>query len=248
MKIELLKKAVVPTLLVIGVPLLLFPIATNGFHPDANKSGMYPFLIVLVGLPLLVGYFGLKSLALLIFSNLGLGVAMFMISLADAYRPDSLLMFGFMALSFYWLLFIVFNIIGLFRFESLIPLALSVLTVIAVVYSVGTGHRLRYHVFQRRLAQYQEAVNVIDQLIEDESLLLYGDEIPEQFRHLAHRISAERKNDVLAVTFFWGGGFPAKHTAFSYVSSGSVLGKDSGFAYNWPHATRINKYWFKVGN
>ncbi|MCK4291805.1 MAG: hypothetical protein KAY65_01305 [Planctomycetes bacterium] len=70
MRLSWLKRTVVPLILAVGVPLLLTPLATRGFHPDTDRSGMVVVLIFIVGVPLFIGYLGLKNFIALVCFNL----------------------------------------------------------------------------------------------------------------------------------------------------------------------------------
>ena len=104
-------------------------------------------------------------------------------------------------------------------------------------------------VFTERLAQYEEAVQVMESKINGEPVFLKGEEVPETYQHLAWWVHAEEdKQDVLVVTFFWGGGFPVKHSAFVYRSDGWLPPKGTDFRREWPFAERINEHWFRVAD
>lgn len=251
MRLSWLKRTVVPLILGVGVPLLLTPVATSGFHPDADRSGMVVVLIFIVGVPLLLAYFGLRNFKALVCFNLAIVGSVLVVGAAFTYRPDVSTQFGSMLLLFYLFAVIVINFIGIFTFEqrSGIPLAISFLCVVLLGYSNSLGHRLRLHVFRQRLPQYEAAVRTLEAQITDEPVFLKGEEVPEPFRRLAYWIHAEKtEQNVLVVTFFWGGGFPAKHTAFAYISDGKIPGSPSRFQKEWPRISRINENWFKVGD
>ena len=82
MRLSWLKRTVVPLILAVGVPLLLTPVATRGFHPDADRSGMVVVLIFIVGVPLFIGYLGLKSLTALVCFNIAIAVSVLVVSAA----------------------------------------------------------------------------------------------------------------------------------------------------------------------
>ncbi|MHC4645414.1 MAG: hypothetical protein ACYTBJ_07920 [Planctomycetota bacterium] len=235
-------QAAVALILAVGVPLLLFPIATRGFHRQAGRWGMLVVLIFVIGVPLLIGYFGLKNIKALICFNAAVGLCAVILSASYTYRPDFLTQIATMLAGFYVLALIIISIIAIFRLESCVPLAISLLCIVLIILSNRVGHRIRSYVFDKRLAQYAEAVSVMEDRLADERLYLYGDEVPERFRHLGYAIKAERdEQDVLFVTFLWGNSFPLKHVAFAYVS-------DGGRPRGWPFCERINEHWFRVGD
>ena len=87
-------------------------------------------------------------------------------------------------------------------------------------------------------------------LVDWENVMLIGEEIPEKYRHLAYSIFAEKLKDVLRIEFFWGGGFPVKHTAYVYLSNGKPPDKETDHHtdWYWYHCERINDYWFRVSD
>ena len=115
--------------------------------------------------------------------------------------------------------------------------------------SLNAGHNKREKVFAERLPQYEEAVRVMGSKISGEPVFLKGKEVPKTYQHLAYWIHAKKdEGNVLVVTFFWGGGFPVKHSAFVYRSDGWLPPKGTDFRREWPFAERINKNWLRVGD
>ena len=248
-KLSLVKQAAIALVLGIGVPLLLMPIATIDYHPEASRTGTLPVLIFVVGIPLLIGYFGLRNIKTLICFNIAIAASVTVLSTALAYRHDSSIQLASMLLSFYVLAIIIISVIAIFRFESYIPFGISLLCVPLFIVSIKIGHWARLYVFQQRLPQYKEAVSMMESKIVDKPVFLKGEYVPEEYRHLAYWIHAEiNKQDTLIVTFFWGGCFPAKHSAFAYISDGRIPEKDRDFQREWPYIVRIDENWFKVSD
>jgi len=155
----------------------------------------------------------------------------------------------------YLFLMLIVSFIAIFRFWErhnffgVIPFVILLLCFKASAISLKTGHDKRLAVFTERLAQYEEAVQVMQSKINGEPVFLKGEEVPETYQHLAWWIHAEEdKQDVLVVTFFWGGGFPVKHSAFVYRSDGWLPPKGTDFRREWPFAERINEHWFRVAD
>jgi hypothetical protein len=101
---------------------------------------------------------------------------------------------------------------------------------------------------EQYIPQYEAAVKMVENQIGAKPMSLLGKEIPPQFRHLAISIHAEREDSVLSVTFIWGVGFPLKHTAYVYISSGELPQKGTELQKDWSFWERINDHWFIVGD
>ena len=120
---------------------------------------------------------------------------------------------------------------------------LVILLSIACFFSPKWGNDLWMFVFEKRLPQYESAVEDCKLLIQDEHLVLRGEEIPSKYRHLAYSISCTKdESENIEIAFLWGYGFPLKHSAFCYRSDGEPSGK------SWPLHKKINDNWFRVSD
>ena len=228
------------------------------FLGNPKSTGWAILLILVFILPMLFAWCGLKSLKLLIWINILYGVIFLAtnciyVSMGGPWW-DSLQLLC-MALMFYGLVLFVISfvagIIGFRRDDSIVlflsPIVILIVTFFMLFPSFKLGHKVRIHIFNKRLTQYEKAVAMLSNQIEDKRIRLHGDEIPKEFRHLAYyHISVERRSqNILVATFWWkkGGGFPAKHTIYVYSSQGEFP-SDEKFRREWPRWYRINKNWF----
>jgi hypothetical protein len=102
-------------------------------------------------------------------------------------------------------------------------------------------------VFARSLPRYER---VVDAIAASTSSSFPDRTLPRADADLVgvDAISAERTEDgVLLVEFDFGGGFPAKHTAYLYSSSGSVP-PGSRVAKRLPFSRRLAPRWLLVSN
>lgn len=245
-------------LIVIFFLLIIIPAAIGLVWGGADTLGSINCSIFGLGIPLLLMYIfvvvSLRNLYALIFVVLGVCLSNSIVSCFYAYRPHVLTQVAGMFLFFSHFIIIVISLIGIFVFwedygsKATIPFVIGILSLFVVVESGKVGHKIRLNVFNKRLPQYEDAVQMVENTITNEYLRWSGERIPKEFRHLAYLISARRKKDVLIVNFLWGGGFPVKHTAFVYISDGRLPGKGTDFRKDWPHCTRINEHWFKVSD
>jgi hypothetical protein len=224
---------------------------------DATTETLAVFLLVFLffGLPALLAWDALRSFPKLIFLNLFFVLTVVFISAAFAYRPTTTFQFASMLLLLYFVILAVLNLISVpkyrhkYKSKALIPLGLSILSVPAMWVSNLGGHAIRSYVFKTRLPQYENAVQLLTEQINDEPISLSGTEIPEQYRHLAYTIFALKYGpDAFTVEFAYGQGFPVKHSAYVYVSDPDLPDKELDFRRRWPRRYRVSDHWFRVGD
>jgi len=216
-----------------------------------NKFSVIILLIILIGMPLSIVYYGLKNFRNIIILNILLALSLAVANGIFAYRSNVFIHVLLMFLLLYLLVMFAVDFFGIFwflfdgyRFLSLLPMLLSVITIILAVQAGKFGHQLRIRFFENHLTEYEQVVQMIENQNHDPNIHISQVEIPNQYKHLAHRVRAKReKQDVLVVDFAWGVSFSRRHTAFEYRSDGSI--PDST---HWPFNERINKNWFRVGD
>ncbi|MHC4475700.1 MAG: hypothetical protein ACYTEL_08640 [Planctomycetota bacterium] len=187
------------------------------------------------------------------------GVVVFLSALVTAsgffaYRPGWVQLVQ-VPLLLCFLMMAVCSFVGIFvlwprrKWRALVPFGISLLCVPLLVLSVMVGGRVRLYVFEKRLAEYQQAVGMMGERVEAEPVVLWGADIPEGYRHLGYCIRGEKdEQDVVIVTFFWGSAFPARHTGFAYISDGKLPEQGSDFRRAWRGLSRINENWFEVAD
>lgn len=249
MKPSTLKRVGISLILILGMLPLL------GYFLGVPKLiGTIILPILFFGIPLLLIFFSLKKIIILIFLNLFIALAFCLAQYDFGCRPNALSQLGGMFLFLCLIVMIIVDFIGVFLFWGkhgflvFAPLVIPLLCFKAGSACLNFGHNRRLEVFEERLPQYEEVVHLMDSELKNERIFWGAEQIPRQYRHLAYRIYGERKRDVLRVVFFWGSGFPVKHSAFAYISNGALPAKGTDFRRDWPHATRINEHWFRVGD
>jgi hypothetical protein len=116
-------------------------------------------------------------------------------------------------------------------------------------YSIGGAYRdldFRY----RRLPAYEEVVRKIQS---GELPAGTTKEVPPEIDRLAYMIHAhDEAPDGLMVEFFWGGGFPVKHSAYIYRASGLPPPTSTNWELKpyceWAGARRLNENWFSASD
>lgn len=250
MKLLAVNRIIIPLILGLVIPILL------GFYLGGESPLVtVASFIMILGIPLLAIYFGFKNVIMLTLVNIALGTILCISLYSFGYRPDISSQLGGMLGGVYLFVMLVVSFIAIFKFWekyslfSVIPFVILLLCFKAGAISLKAGHNKRENVFAERLPQYEEAVRVMESKIKGEPVFLKGKEVPEAYHHLAYWIHAEKYGGgVLVVTFFWGGGFPVKHSAFVYRSDGWLPPRGTDFRREWPFAERINENWFRVGD
>lgn len=114
----------------------------------------------------------------------------------------------------------------------------------AFPFGVIVGHRVRDLDFRvRRRERYQA---IVDRIRERRSSEVSAEltRLPVQ-QSLAYTAFARRtQNGTVRVEFFWGGGFPVKHTAYIYTSTG--VPTDGAWDQWWYR--RLDDHWFEAGD
>lgn len=122
---------------------------------------------------------------------------------------------------------------------------------VAVPIGYSSGHVYRDLDFTyRRLPAYETVVRKIES---GELPLETIQEMPSEFESLAYGIHVH--DDVpggLTVEFFWGGGFPAGHSAYVYRASGLPLPLKTNWDLKrycqWHRSWRLNDNWFAASD
>ena len=220
-------------------------------YGGGNKFSVIILLIVLIGIPLFIAYYGLKKFRYLIILNSLLAIS-WLISIGySAFRPNTLFQILFMFLFLYLLIMSGINIFSIFwlwyqeyGFLSLLPIAFSDLIIPLSFQADKIGHQLRMRFFENHLTEYEQVVQTIEDQYPDPNIPIPPVEIPPQYKHLAYLILAKwEKSDVLVVDFAWGISFPSKHSAFEYRSDDSIPDP-----VDWSFHERINENWFRVSD
>lgn len=248
MNTDRIKNIVIIFILAIVIPVLL-----GLLFGGASRIGSIEICFSVFGIPLLIAYWGLKNLKRVIILNIIISIPLIIISGIFSYemRLSQLL---FYPLLFFAFVMLIINFISIFKFWSnynfkvFAPILISILTILLSYSSLKAGRWTNIYVFEKRLPQYQAAVRMVENRINEKSICLIGEEIPPEFRHLAISIQGEKDDSVLGVIFIWGVGFPCKHIAYAYISNGEFPARGAKFLNDWYYWERINDHWFIVGD
>lgn len=106
------------------------------------------------------------------------------------------------------------------------------------------GHQYRDFEFKQDLPKYQQAVGwVKGQPLEvnRENLTL-----PAEFQGLAYVVQAELGEECgFMVDFFWGAGFPVKHTVRRYIETSEYLAKPECHK-GWRQGRKLADHWYEL--
>lgn len=204
-------------------------------------------LLLLMGLYFAIkGIFryGRRSMKSLLLTNLIVTIPFTLCLIRLGYRPSEMLL-HIMSLHFIIMIpMLIVSCMGLWDYglDNKLASLIMILLFVACFFSLSWGHKLRMHVFEKRLPQYECAVKECKMLIEGESLRLAGNNVPEKYRHLAHAIFADKDNSGnIEIAFKWGYGRIFKHIAFYYLSDGKSLEE------NGPEYEKITGHWYLTG-
>ena len=133
-----------------------------------------------------------------------------------------------------------------FRFKSLIPLPVILLSIVLFIPSITMGKKISLYVFTNRLPEYEAAVKMMENNYTGVPISFWKEEIPEQFRHLCFRIRAQKyDSDILTVEFYWEYFSITGNSAYIYRSDGKIPENNNDFTRKWLILDRINEHWFK---
>jgi len=210
-------------------------------------------LVVLFVLPVLflvAIYFSWKRFWLLFSVNMSILILYAIVGGIGGYRPNFSFLLWF--LYPYGAFLVLFNIVAILQFWedygllTLLPLLVSILGfwLPGLVGDVGTYIRVK--VFENRLDLYEAAVKELTPMIDVNGLDLRGEQVPQEYRKLTYRISAEKK-DGIVFRFYWDESFiPSMRSWFIYRSDEFLAKKGADLKCEPPFCERINEHWFRV--
>jgi hypothetical protein len=195
--------------------------------------------------PILLVYFGLKSLNNLIWINvcisgcLVLSLLFFLWSLPIAFFVTA-------PLFFYAVVMLIINLISLFVFweehdsKAFIPLLISVLTIPAMI-SAGKASRhidayLDDYTFKKELPKYEAAIKILEKKLETGPFDLYGDEMPNECQPLASNIIGEKHGNEFVIKLLQG-----REGGYIYFS-----GNDSNLPEDFVKYRKVTAHWYKT--
>jgi len=73
--------------------------------------------------------------------------------------------------------------------------------------------------------------------------------LPEADRDLAYGVHRHEHDGIVTIEFFYGGGFPVKHSVYLHRSAGAVERNEPlEMRCRWAHVKRLNERWYYVGD
>lgn len=123
--------------------------------------------------------------------------------------------------------------------------ALAVLAVIPA--GVEIGHLIRDWQFQRDLPRYQAAAAWAAALaVPGDTVVVL--QVPAQYRDLAYAVHISQDDACgVMVDFFWGGGFPVKHTVRRYIAAPTSMERKP-CREGWRRGRQRADGWFELAD
>jgi len=177
-----------------------------------------------------------------------LWIAWFLSANAFTTRPNPIAQLGMIIFGLCLLGFIISSAIsGIANIRSrgakdLLPTLFSIIIIIA---APMLGFGLRSLIFRWNMPRYQTAAQWVEQQKFDSTSFYVNLNPPAEFSDLAYAIHASRTKDCgTVIWFFWGSGFPVKHTVRIYSPEESVtraicLG-------DWHPARKLTEDWYEA--
>lgn len=210
-------------------------------------------------LKVLASRFELRSSGRLSDSLIGMKIGKLVISLWVVYfcsaasfatRPHPMSQLAFMAFGLCLLFFIPGSFLWALltvRRNGVRAFVVPVLSVIILIGSFVVGLAARHVFFQWDLPRYEAAAKWVEQqpLPADSSYINL--EPPSEFAGLAGAIHAKRTPECgTVVWFFWGFGFPVKHTVRIYSPEDSVVNRKC--LGEWRTPRKLAEHWYEASD
>ena len=206
-------------------------------------------LFLILALFLATAYFSWKKFWFLFSGNMFILILYAVVGGIGGYMPrfSNLLILLFPCGAF----FVFLNIVTIIQFWedygilTLLLLFVSILGFWLPGLADKVGTDIRVKVFKSRLCLYEAAVKELTPMIDVNSLDLRGEQVPQEYRKLTYRISAEKKDGIVFL-FYWDESFiPPMRSWFIYRSDDFLAKKGTDFRCEPPYCERINEHWFR---
>ena len=132
------------------------------------------------------------------------------------------------------------------RDQALVNLLSCLLIVLSVPAAIFSGHKFRSMIFSYNLDRWNQAVVWVvshNRPNQDRPI-----QLPDQYSDLARGVHYKyEKSCGLMVDFFWGGGFPVKHTVRRYASNPKWVDiKQCGV--DWSRGRTLSGNWYEISD
>ena len=210
-----------------------------------NHRRLDIFSFFIFGIPLLLAYFGLKSLNNLIGINLCISgcLVLSMLFFCWSISIGALIALLFF---FYTAIMLLINLISLFVFwvehdsKAFVPLLISILTIPAIIFSIKAGGPVAIYLddylFKRQLPKYEAAIKILEKKIETGPFHLYGKDMPIECQPLASFITGKKQGNELTIKLLQG-----REGGYAYFS-----GEDINLPGDLLKCRKITEHWFKI--
>jgi hypothetical protein len=235
---------------VVGGMFLYAPIEILSDGPRA----IIPIVLSLfaIGVPIFLAFYITSVSRALLVASVFVAGSLILSSGFFAYRQTHLLqiigMFSFFSLMALAVVSVVMVLRPRGRLAAIAALIVSVVPFFVTGYARGLGHQASIRDFQQRLPQYEAAVRQVETALAASDEYTSRNGMPGEFPSLCYLVCAWKDSDRTVAEFFWGRGFPVKHTAWIYLSDGIEPEKGSELARRWHRWERVNDHWFTVSN
>ena len=202
------------------------------------------FAFFAISLPLLLAYFGLKSLSNLIWINVCISGCLVLSLIFYCWSmPIGLLVT--LPLFCYTVIMLLINLISLFVFwvehdsKAFVPLLISVLTIPAMISAAKAGVYVDIYLddytFKKQLPKYETAIKILEEKIETWPFDLYGKDIPNECQPLASNIMGEKHGNEFTIKLLQG-----REGGYAYFS-----GEDPNLPEDFAKYRKVTAHWYK---
>jgi hypothetical protein len=132
------------------------------------------------------------------------------------------------------------------REKALINFLSCLLIILSVPVAIFSGHKLRSVIFAYNLDRWNQAVVwVVSHGKPNQGTLV---RLPTQYSDLARGVHYKyEKSCGIMVDFFWGGGFPVKHTVRRYAKNPSWVDIKQCRA-DWSRGRTLSSNWYEISD
>lgn len=124
--------------------------------------------------------------------------------------------------------------------------AAPLVLIMAVPAGVAIGHVVRDWQFSRDMPRYSAAVTWASGRVASGNLVVL--EPPPEYADLAYVIHTRQSPECgLLIDFFWGAGFPVKHTVRRFASMPSFVQRKE-CTTNWTGARKLTDNWYELSD
>ena len=167
-----------------------------------------------------------------------------------ATRPNPYAQLGIMLLVFIILRLIISGFIRAARNVAIGGFKgffIPILSLLVLIIPFCLGFAARMIIFKWKLPQYQLAADWVERQTFDSKSSYINLDPPDEFKGLSYGIHAKRSATCgTVIWFFWGDGFPVKHTARIFSSIDSLANPEC--LGDWHKPRKLAEYWYEASD